>query len=116
MRAAPQSWNRVPRSVPSRVVDVASRHDPLPALADGETCIAYGAGRSYGDVCLNQGGALLRTRRLDNFIAFDRSAGVLSCEAGATIARIARFPDAARLVPSRDARHPFRDDRRRRRQ
>ena len=49
-------------------------------------------GRSYGDVCLNQGGALLRTRRLDHFIAFDRRAGVLSCEAGVTLARIARFP------------------------
>ena len=76
------SWNRFPRVEPARVEDLATRHDNLPELGLGEHCIAYGNGRSYGDVCLNEGGVLLRTRRLDHFIAFDRSTGLLTCEAG----------------------------------
>ncbi|MGO9389776.1 FAD-binding oxidoreductase [Rhodoblastus sp.] len=58
------------------------RNEALPALAAGERCIAFGAGRSYSDVCLNEGGVLLRTRRLDHFIAFDRATGRLTCDAG----------------------------------
>jgi FAD/FMN-containing dehydrogenase len=82
MTIAIRSWNRVPKVGHSRVLDVSGRHEALPAFAAGERCIAFGAGRSYGDVCLNEGGALLRTRRLDHFIAFDRAAGRLTCEAG----------------------------------
>lgn len=44
--------------------------------------IAYGMGRSYGDVCLNPGGVLWTTTNLDRFISFDESAGLLKCEAG----------------------------------
>ncbi len=44
--------------------------------------IAYGNGRSYGDVCLNPGGTLWTTRGLDKFIAFDAEAGIVGCEAG----------------------------------
>lgn len=44
--------------------------------------LAYGMGRSYGDVCLNPGGILWRTTGLDHFIAFDESSGRLVCEAG----------------------------------
>ena len=38
---------------------------PLPALA-------WGCGRSYGDVALNPGGRLLDCRGLDRFVAFDK--------------------------------------------
>ena len=51
-------------------------------LADGVPGIAYGMGRSYGDVCLNPGGTLWSTRGLDRFIRFDRDSGLLECEAG----------------------------------
>jgi FAD/FMN-containing dehydrogenase len=44
--------------------------------------LAYGNGRSYGDVCLNSGGTLWATRSLDRFIDFDATSGVLDCEAG----------------------------------
>jgi FAD/FMN-containing dehydrogenase len=50
--------------------------------------LAYGLGRSYGDVCLNGGEAIIPTDRLDRFIAFDDEKGVLRCEAGVTLARI----------------------------
>jgi FAD/FMN-containing dehydrogenase len=44
--------------------------------------VAYGMGRSYGDVCLNPEGTLWVTTGLDHFIAFDDISGRLVCEAG----------------------------------
>jgi FAD/FMN-containing dehydrogenase len=44
--------------------------------------LAFGNGRSYGDVCLNPDGLLWATKGLDQFIAFDDETGVLECEAG----------------------------------
>lgn len=44
--------------------------------------LAYGNGRSYGDVCLNAGGVLWGMSGLDRFIEFDADAGVIECEAG----------------------------------
>jgi FAD/FMN-containing dehydrogenase len=88
---APLSWNRVPRVTPSQVLDAVSRFAPFPSLPGNERLIAYGAGRSYGDVCLNPGGALLRTRRLDHFIAFDRAAGRITCEAGVLLGDLLAF-------------------------
>ena len=44
--------------------------------------LPFGQGRSYGDCCLNDGGEILSTERLDNFISFDRTTGVVRCEAG----------------------------------
>lgn len=79
------SWGLLP---PARhdTVSLAWRHAPLPE--DGPSLLPYGLGRSYGDSCLNDGGALLLTRGLDRFIAFDEAQGVLRCEAGVSLAEI----------------------------
>ncbi|OFE13745.1 FAD-linked oxidase [Pseudohongiella acticola] len=50
--------------------------------------ISYGMGRSYGDVCLNPGGALWLTRGLNRFISFDDQTGLLCCEPGVTLKEI----------------------------
>jgi FAD/FMN-containing dehydrogenase len=50
-----------------------------------------GNGRSYGDSCLNDQGALLDTTALDRFINFNRDTGVLSCEAGVQLCDILRL-------------------------
>jgi FAD/FMN-containing dehydrogenase len=50
--------------------------------------LAYGNGRSYGDVALNPGGRLIDCRRLDRFIDFDSATGVLSCETGVRLGDI----------------------------
>jgi FAD/FMN-containing dehydrogenase len=50
-----------------------------------------GLGRSYGDVCLNTGGALLLTDGLDRFLAFDEESGRLTCEAGVSIDEILKL-------------------------
>ncbi len=49
-----------------------------------------GLGRSYGDVCVNDGGVLLHHFRRDRLISFDETRGVLRCEAGASLADIAQ--------------------------
>lgn len=53
--------------------------------------LAFGCGRSYGDVCLNPGGLLWGMSGLDRFIAFDSATGVLHCEAGMTLRDIQRM-------------------------
>ena len=53
-----------------------------------ERVLPFACGRSYGDSCLNDGGTLLDVRGLDRFIALRRSAGLLRCEAGVTLAEI----------------------------
>ena len=60
-------------------------------MAAGTPGLAYGMGRSYGDVCLNPGGRLWLTRGLDRFIGFDQRTGRLSCEAGVLLRDIQRL-------------------------
>ena len=74
-----QSWGRYPRAV-QHVLRLRDRSSPLPAFSGH--ALPRGNGRSYGDVCLDDGGTLLDARGLDRFIAFDPVTGVLRCEAG----------------------------------
>lgn len=60
-------------------------------LAEGLPGIAYGMGRSYGDICLNPGGVLWATGNLDRFIRFDEASGVLECEAGVLLRDIQKL-------------------------
>lgn len=83
------SWGRIAPARPAATIAVSDRHAVrLPAT--GRTRLAYGAGRSYGDVCFNDGGDLLLTRGLNRFIAFDDVRGVLRAEAGATLHDVLR--------------------------
>jgi len=52
--------------------------------------LAYGNGRSYGDSCINDGGGLLVTRRLNRYLGLDEQTGQLECEAGVQLADIIR--------------------------
>lgn len=60
----------------------------IKALANGQgrKVLPFGYGRSYGDVCLNNGGILLDTSGLNRFLAFDESTGLIRCEAGVSLA------------------------------
>lgn len=84
------SWGNVIRA-PHLLFGLHSRHDGFPVIPDNTTVLPFGNGRSYGDSCLNVGGALLETRSLDRFIRFDRETGVLACEAGVLLAEILRL-------------------------
>jgi FAD/FMN-containing dehydrogenase len=82
MARAPESWNRYPRAEPAALVALQAAQ--LPAAAP-RPLLAHGLGRSYGDVCLNDGGTLLLTRGLDRFIAFDEERGLLRCQSGVSL-------------------------------
>lgn len=53
--------------------------------------LAYGMGRSYGDVCLNPEGTLWLTTGLDHFISFDEATGRILCEAGVLLRDIQKL-------------------------
>lgn len=82
-----ESWGRYPK-VSQKIVDLAWISELLPFSTIPGTVLPYGKGRSYGDVCLNDGGTLLATRQLDHFIAFDAASGRIRCEAGVTLDEI----------------------------
>jgi FAD/FMN-containing dehydrogenase len=86
--AAGLSWGRYPRAT-QQIIPLYWRDAVLPDVAG--TVLPYGNGRSYGDVCLNDGGALLHTRGLDRLIAFDSASGILRCESGVLFADILAF-------------------------
>lgn len=84
MTAGFTSWGRIPKASHAAVRRMHWRHDPIPVDL-GELVLPYGLGRSYGDICLNDGQVLLHTTALDHFIAFDQRSGELHCEAGVTL-------------------------------
>jgi FAD/FMN-containing dehydrogenase len=78
------SWGRL-LHYRQRVHPVMHRFAGLPTTAP---MLAFGNGRSYGDVCLNEGGVLLTARGLDRFIAYDPDTGVIECEAGVLLSEL----------------------------
>ena len=86
--AAGRSWGHYPRAAHTRVIPVAWRSDALQLEGVHETVLPHAFGRSYGDSCLNDGGALLDATGLDRFIELDEDTGLLRCEAGVTLAEI----------------------------
>lgn len=50
--------------------------------------LPFGQGRTYSDTCVNSGGTLIDTSRLDRLVSFDEQDGVLCCESGATLGSI----------------------------
>jgi len=85
------SWGRVHKAQclaarPERHSDLLSTMTD--SLAMGGSMLAYGAGRSYGDVALNSGGRSVITTRLDRMLAFDSVTGLLVAETGVTFGEI----------------------------
>jgi FAD/FMN-containing dehydrogenase len=82
------SWGRLSRDG-HRVVGLHDRQRVAESVRGSALPgIAYGNGRSYGDVCLNPGGTLWTARGLDKFIGFDGDAGIIECEAGVLLKEI----------------------------
>ena len=79
-----QSWGNLKASehhVHALSRDTKNLHDISPLLA-------FGNGRSYGDVCLNPNGHLIQTMTLDRFIHFEQEQGILCCEPGVLLKTI----------------------------
>ncbi len=81
-----ESWGRYPKATPAKVTRLTDRDAPLPE--SDLPMLVFGNGRSYGDVCLNDGGHILLGRGLDRFIAFDAEQGILRAEAGVLLSEI----------------------------
>ncbi len=84
------SWGRL-GAKPHAVAEPAFRDQAQAALAEGGSILGFGLGRSYGDVCLNSGGRLLRTRSLDRLIRADWTSGIVCAEAGLTFDALLRL-------------------------
>ncbi len=77
------------RSLVYRPVDAAEAAEALAhARGHGLTVAARGAGLSYGDAALNQGGAVLDLSGMGRVLDFDPEAGVVRAEAGVTIEQL----------------------------
>ena len=83
-----ESWGRYPR-YNARVVQLHWQSD-FPAILAGshDSALPVGMGRSYGDVCLLNGGTLVQTTGMNRLLDFDPQTGILTAESGATLAQI----------------------------
>jgi FAD/FMN-containing dehydrogenase len=86
-----QSWGRYPK-YNARVVPLNWRDDfPRAVAGSHDSVLPVGMGRSYGDVCLLNGGTLLQTTGMNRLIHFDSETGILTAEAGISLAQILDF-------------------------
>ena len=65
---------------------VVAKHNGMPGGA-----LAVGMGRSYGDSCLLKDGNLLLATGMNRLLAFDQETGLLTAEAGLTLAQLLDF-------------------------
>jgi len=86
-------WGRLPLSSWGRTCSaVSGAFEPQTVeqtieafgLTAGHSVLAYGAGRSYGDACLNGQGLTMLMGRLNRVHSFDPGIGEIVCEAGVT--------------------------------
>jgi len=84
------SWGRYPR-VSQKVKEIQWRSDPFPEIKKSDSFLPFGMGRSYGDVCLNDGGTILSTKSMARFLAFDQENGVIRCDAGVCLKELLEF-------------------------
>src|SRR5580698_3273283 len=86
-----ESWGRYP-TYGAKILPLHWQSD-FPAVTAGihDSALPVGMGRSYGDVCLLKDGNLLLTTGMNRLIDFDAETGLLTAEAGVTLAQILDF-------------------------
>ena len=86
-----ESWGRYP-NYGARLIPLHWQSDfPAVAVNLPNGALPVGMGRSYGDVCLLKDGNLLVTTGMNRLIDFDPATGLLTAEAGITLAQILDF-------------------------
>ena len=90
-KASFESWGRYP-NYRANVIPLHWQSD-FPAVIQGlhNGILPVGLGRSYGDVGLLEDGNLLVTTGMDRIIDFDPETGLLTAEAGMSLAQILDF-------------------------
>ena len=84
-----ESWGKYPAT--THELSELWWRDEVQISETTSSVLAYGKGRSYGDVCLNDGGLLLYTKGLSRFISFNEKEGLLCVEAGVTLDQILKL-------------------------
>jgi len=86
-----ESWGRYP-TYDGKILPLNWQGD-FPRITEGihNGALPVGMGRSYGDVCLLNGGNLLVTTGMNRLLDFDPETGLLTAEAGMTLAQILDF-------------------------
>ncbi len=87
---AVSAWGRLSNDLHDVQV-LTDRTQVTSVMAAHQPGLAFGNGRSYGDVCLNPQGHLWHTTGLNKLIAFDEATGRLVCEAGVLLRDIQRL-------------------------
>lgn len=76
------SWGRLPEPPAALIVPFTG------AVPNEHPYLPYGAGRSYGDVCLNDGATLVAMTAYDDLFEMDAVRGELRVAAGCTVAEV----------------------------
>ncbi|MEW9613006.1 FAD-binding oxidoreductase [Shinella sp. S4-D37] len=88
MRAAFDSFGRLDRRERRAVAADEALRGLQRAAGALPSLLAYGSGRSYGDSCHNDAGALVEMRTKNAILHFDPASGILEAEAGASLHEI----------------------------
>src|SRR6266849_6378110 len=88
-------WGRYPRANALTITP----DNPDQVVRSAESLIARGQGRSYGDAAMLSEGLVMLTERLSRHWSFDKGNGLLTAEAGTTLAEILNSPDTAGWFP-----------------
>ncbi len=84
------SWGRLPSTQSHRIRRFWA-DEPFPNLPDLVApwgVLPFGLGRSYGDSCLNDRGAILDVSGMNLFHSFDSKSGLLRCDSGMSLDQI----------------------------
>lgn len=81
------SWNNIPHTKRKRSFKDFNYQN----IEMSNNYLPRGFGRSYGDVCLNDNGDLILTKKLSKVLSFDTKTGVIQCEAGLSINKLLKI-------------------------
>lgn len=84
MKSSLQSWGRYP-ALPQQGIRPFWPDEMQACIAQHNPGLAFGNGRSYGDVCLAANNRVLDMRQLNRIHHFDTTSGVIRAEAGTTL-------------------------------
>ncbi len=90
-------WGRYPRA---NALTITPDNPYQVVRSATESLIARGQGRSYGDAAMLSEGLVMLTERLSRHWSFDKGNGLLTAEAGTTLAEILNSPDTGGWFPS----------------
>ncbi len=86
-----ESWGRYPKYEAHLVAQHWQQDFPANITGLHNGALPVGMGRSYGDSCLLKDGNLVVTTGMNRLLSFDPATGLLTAEAGVTLAQILDF-------------------------